>query len=545
MGNRKRRLSSPNAIGQSKKKQSKIANYLQERPIIETVHGNRFAVLEELQQHREDNGLNESFTPPFHGAESNTTKPDALLSDLISSQAILISKTLELLLDNFNKIGAKLEFLDKLSQTMEQFSMQLLSIGSKLNTYFKDQKSSCPFWHNSQSLVLQREQIALYIGDSSLNANRWGSHYSIRQSLSSLLQCKPGGLHLSKFESLPKVGHYRRLALTFTQSKTPNRLLQIKEHLQKKYDILVVRMFKDSVMNKLIGRESKNIVPKLSLPIQGLVKDWNQLVSQLSLINSSLPQTGTEERMGDNQPITTGILNRQQRKESPKKTSQDRGGLILDENELTIDTPVLATLTPATLARAAPLHETLNQKQQQLSKPLSKNVAYEWEVDPKPMEALYPSWTQNNSRKSWAHELLELSWTDSPQTAQQVRVPPPSPTSTTKRPGKPWTITEAIIEFGSSEVSKKDKELPEVHEAFNKDKDLPLIQQAASNIPPHNDVAMDSNTEDTCNLYGASMGNITPRTLSLPARTSLNNSNRNGCVVHHIDEEIGKLNSTD
>uniref|UniRef100_A0ACB8EX43 Uncharacterized protein n=1 Tax=Sphaerodactylus townsendi TaxID=933632 RepID=A0ACB8EX43_9SAUR len=291
MGNRKRRLSSPNAIGQSKKKQSKIANYLQERPIIETDHGNRFAVLEELQQHREDNGLNESFTSLFHGAESNTTKPDALLSDLISSQAILISKTLELLLDNSNKIGAKLEFLDKLNQTMEQFSMQLLSIGAH---YPKQEQRS-----------------------------EW-----------EITNLSPQGYYIDNKEKKVKRRHW------------------------------------------------------------------------------------------------------------------DRGGLILGESELTIDTPVLATLTP-----------------------------YEWDVDPKPMEALYPSWTQSNSRKSWAHELLELSWTDSLQTAQQVRVPPPSSTSTTKCPRKPRPITEAIIEFGSSEASKMDKELPEVHEAFNKDKDLPLTQK--------------------------------------------------------------------
>uniref|UniRef100_A0ACB8EJC0 Uncharacterized protein n=1 Tax=Sphaerodactylus townsendi TaxID=933632 RepID=A0ACB8EJC0_9SAUR len=260
----------------------------------------------------------------------------------------------------------------------------------------------------------------------------------------------------------------------------------------------------------------------------------------------SLSQSGTEERMGENRLTTTGISNRQQREEGPKKTLQDRGGLILDENELTIDTPVLTTLTPATLAREAPLRETPNQKQQQLSKPLLKNMVYEWEVDPKPMEALYPSLIQSNSHKSWAHELLELSWSDSLQSAQQARVPPPS-TSTTKCPEESLLITEAIIEIESSEASKKDKELPEpeVYEAFNKDKDLPLLQQAASNNPSYKDVAMDSNTEVTCSLYRASMGNTTSQTLSLPVRTSLNNSNRNGCVVHHIDEEIGKLNSTD
>uniref|UniRef100_A0ACB8ER54 Uncharacterized protein n=1 Tax=Sphaerodactylus townsendi TaxID=933632 RepID=A0ACB8ER54_9SAUR len=155
-------------------------------------------------------------------------------------------------------------------------------------------------------------------------------------------------------------------------------------------------MFKNTTINDLIGKDPRNTVPRLRLPTQDLMNDWKHLVSQLTLIVSSMPTIEIEDHIQYDLPSSKGTTNSQHKEGSTRSSSQDLGNIDLDKCK-----EPTAVLAP--------------------------NTFYEWEVDPKPVEALYPALISRNKDKTWAQELTDSGWSEAPQPKHSMQLSATNP----------------------------------------------------------------------------------------------------------------------
>lgn len=95
------------------------------------------------------------------------------------------------------------------------------------------------------SRFLQPKKLAMLIGNTRLNYNKWNSRRSIELSLSQFLDCKLTDINIVDLHWLPSASFYKRVILSFGSNRLPYLLMK-KQNSLRNFSIFPTRVFADS-----------------------------------------------------------------------------------------------------------------------------------------------------------------------------------------------------------------------------------------------------------------------------------------------------------